>query len=622
MKLNFQNKLLLSVAALLLLALALLSFLAGNLLQREVNQAVHSEVNNNLNLTRSLASSWIEGKSDLLQAAAGELDDEPSNWEDALTLVRRAGGFELVYVGTDQGQMIQSRPAVELPSGFDARTRPWYQQATAAGDLIITSPYVDAGSGDLVMSMAVPLAANSRHVLAGDLSIAGIVGDLLASELRWTSQVWMLDEDQQILAHPNTDYLQTNALEQISATSLPARGELTEVTYEGHRWFASSITLAEAGWTFLLLIEANEAEAGLVSLAWQVALFSILIIAVSCLLLYLLLRFQLRPLKRLAGALENISKGEADLTRRLEGDKKDEFGRMSYAFNRFVERLQQLVMQVAALTREIDLDAETSQKQAKENQDQLADQQMEITQLASAAHQMAVATGEIAGNAENTAAQAQEAASSTREGLKLVESNRDATIELAKQLTQGMQSLDEVNEQVQEITGILVTIQGVAEQTNLLALNAAIEAARAGDHGRGFAVVADEVRSLSQRTQAATEEIREMINSLQASTEQAVTRMQSCHHQAGESVKGSEQGSERLQSIDQANTQISDMASQIASAVEEQNAVTSEISSNTEKIKGVSDELSEQAETSQERTQKLRSRVSALRELTDKFKVS
>ncbi|WP_404415357.1 methyl-accepting chemotaxis protein [Marinospirillum sp.] len=622
MKLNFQNKLLLSVAGLLLLALALLSFLSGNLLQREVNQAVHSEVNNNLNLTRSLASSWIEGKSDLMQATAGELTDEPESWEDALTLVRRGGGFELVYVGTDQGQMIQSRPAVELPADFDARTRPWYQQATEAGDLIITPPYVDAGSGSLVMSMAVPLEVNSDQVLAGDLSIAGIVGDLLATQLRWTSQIWMLDDEQQILAHPDTDYLQTNALEQINASSLPASGELTEVTYEGRSWFASSISLPEAGWTFLLLVDANEAEAGLVSLAWQVTLFSALIIAASCLLLYLLIRFQLRPLKRLAGALENISRGEADLTRRLEADKDDEFGRMSYAFNRFVERLQQLVTQVAALTREIDLDAQTSQKQAQNNQDQLADQQMEITQLASAAHEMATATGEIAGNAENTAAQAQEAASSTREGLRLVESNRDATTELANQLTLGMHSLEEVDEQVQEITGILVTIQGVAEQTNLLALNAAIEAARAGDHGRGFAVVADEVRSLSQRTQAATEEIREMINSLQASTEQAVARMKSCHHQAGESVKGSEQASERLQSIDQANTQISDMASQIASAVEEQNAVTSEISSNTEKIKGVSDELSEQAETSQQRTQELRSRVRSLRELTDKFKVT
>ncbi|SFC28958.1 methyl-accepting chemotaxis protein [Marinospirillum celere] len=621
MNLNFQNKLLISVAALLLVALGVLSLLAGNLLQREVSQAVHSEVTNNLKLTSSLANSWIEGKSDLLQASSEELADDTQSWPDALTIARKAGGFELVYVGSEQGEMIQSRPEVNLPSGFDPRVRPWYQQAREAGEMVITPPYIDAGSGNLVLSMAVPLQVNDRHVLAGDLMIADVVQELLATEMRWTSQIWMLDADQKILAHPDADYVQTDALEHLNSQSLPPEGELTEVVYQGRNWFASSISLPEAGWTFLLLVDANEAEAGLVSLAWQVALFSILIIAASSVLLYWMIRYQLRPLKRLANALETISKGEADLTRRLDADKDDEFGRMSLAFNRFIERLQQLVTQVASLTREIDQDAEQSHKQVTSNLEQLASQQMEITQLASAAHEMAMATSEIAGNAESTASQAQEAASSTREGLKLVEANREATTGLANQLTEGMKSLEEVDGQVQEITGILVTIQGVAEQTNLLALNAAIEAARAGDHGRGFAVVADEVRSLSQRTQAATEEIREMINALQASTEQAVQRMQECHQQAANSVKGSEQASERLQNIDAANNHISDMASQIASAVEEQNAVTSEISSNTEKIRGVSDELAEQAEASKKRTQDLRGRVSSLRELTDKFKV-
>lgn len=84
----------------------------------------------------------------------------------------------------------------------------------------------------------------------------------------------------------------------------------------------------------------------------------------------------------------------------------------------------------------------------------------------------------------------------------------------AKNIQTSLESFNEVKdkgatlqENAQNITGIVAMVSNIAEQTNLLALNASIEAARAGEQGRGFAVVAESIRTLAEQSKGAVLEI-------------------------------------------------------------------------------------------------------------------
>ena len=621
MKLSFQSKLLSSMLLLLVVSLLVLSTLAHRLLNTEVNQAVQSEIHNTLRNAKTFASGWLAAKSDLIVSLSRELPTQRPDAEKFLTYSRDAGQFDLVYVGTAAGEMWQSRPAANLPSDYDPRTRPWYQQAMATRSLVVTSPYTDAGSGEMIISLAAPLQNNTQGVIGSDISIDAIIRELLTLESRWTSQLWMLDGNQTLIAHPDRSRAQQTIGQLLPNTTLPSNQDVVEVRYEGEIWLMSATYIAEADWTFLLLVKRNEAMEALSQLTTTLLTLSLMVLVISAVVLYLLVNYQTRPLKHLALALNDISQGEGDLTHRLDVVSTDEFGRMSQAFNRFVAQLQSTVSEMIVLTDQLNQESGRSVEDVQNTLEQLTRQKEELTQLAAAAQEMSSATAEIARNAEQTADIARQSSESTQRGLVVVKENREQTLMLTRQISDSTDAINTVEQQVQSISSILDNIQGIAEQTNLLALNAAIEAARAGDQGRGFAVVADEVRTLSQRSHKATEDIRAMITELQGATNKAVALMGQSQKQARINVESAEQAEQQLQTIDQASGTISEMAIQIASAVEEQNAVTTEISSNTEQIKVLADRLTDQAGETGSRAANLKQVANSLHQLSDRFKV-
>jgi len=292
----------------------------------------------------------------------------------------------------------------------------------------------------------------------------------------------------------------------------------------------------------------------------------------------------IKPLKRLNRHLDDIAAGEGDLTVRLEEDSKDELGQLSVAFNRFVNKIHNLVSQAVDATQQLSQSAQGLVSVARESNDAVSQQLSEIDMVATAMNEMTSTVQEVAKNAGEAAQNASEADEEAGHGRQVVNQTVTTINELASSVENASNVINQLEKDSGNISVVLDVIKGIAEQTNLLALNAAIEAARAGEQGRGFAVVADEVRVLAMRTQESTQEINNMIETLQQSASDAVKVMEEGRSRAEQSVEQAGEAGNSLSSITEAVSKISDMNAQIASAAEEQSSVSEEINRNASSI--------------------------------------
>ena len=371
--------------------------------------------------------------------------------------------------------------------------------------------------------------------------------------------------------------------------------------------------------------EANAEGLASTALGQQRSLQQGVIMAVACgICLLLVLGFPTlvtRPLHRLLERIEQIAEGDGDLRVRLEVTSRDELGKLSHAFNRFLDKLQPLIREVGRVTDEVANSARSLAGLAAANDRLITSEHAAVDQVSTAATEMSAAVHEVARSAQNAADAARHAESQSREGAQVVGATIRAIRQLAQEVESASTTIETLQQETANIGAVLAVIKGIADQTNLLALNAAIEAARAGEQGRGFAVVADEVRALAARTQDSTKDIQEMIARLQVGVENAVRAMQAGSHQARDSVERAAGVDQALNDTGDSVQRINDMAAQIATACEEQSSVTEEIARNISDIRDLSMEASQTSDQSTQASRHLSDLSSSLASLVGRFRV-
>jgi len=314
-----------------------------------------------------------------------------------------------------------------------------------------------------------------------------------------------------------------------------------------------------------------------------------------------------RPLQRYIRATGDLTRGRADLTKRLDVATRDELGVLAHNLNRVFAKIHSLAaavqrsaFQVNASSGEISAVSKQMLTDVKKQATKVSNSTAAVTELSSSIQQVA----ENAAEATRTAKQSGEAVTRAIERLGSIRS----TVEDAAR------RISALGESGKRIGNIVEVIRQISEQTTMLALNAAIEAAHAGEHGRGFAVVADEVSSLAKRTGQSARDIEDLIATIRNQTSEAVHVMQ-------DGTRVVEEGTGLVEAtLADLKTLIS-VIDDTAAAVQEQALASDEIARNMDAVQAIAESVVRSTETAVQQSDSLQGLAEDLEQSVKGFQI-
>ncbi|MDH1630953.1 methyl-accepting chemotaxis protein [Pseudomonas mosselii] len=626
--LKFSHKILLAAA--LVVAVAFTCFVLFN--DYRQRQSLRSDTESTLqslgNLTAGNIRTWLDSRIQLVNSVAQQIAvDGPAkgSLDRILALPVYSGNFILTYFGGQDGNM-QSVPVGNRAADYDPRVRGWYKAASAAGQTIVTEPYISVSAGKLVITLATPVQQGGRMIgVSGvDTDLQTISNLINTLDFGGRGHAFIVNGEGKVLIHPKGELALKTLADVYPGNDLRIGSGLKEVEVEGRRQFISFTHVdgvPSADWYVALVLDQDAAFAMLGELRTSAVVATLIAVVVIIALLGLLIRVLMEPLHVMGRAMRDIAEGEGDLTRRLNIHAQDEFGSLAQSFNRFVERIHESIREVASATGQVNAVASQVVNASNASIHNADQQSSRTSSVAAAINQLGAAAQEIAQNAALASQHSSAARGLAEEGQQVVGETIDVMNQLSARISDASGNIETLNNHTANIGQILDVISGISQQTNLLALNAAIEAARAGEAGRGFAVVADEVRNLAHRTQDSAQQVQRLIEELQAGAQVAVSTMNQSQQHSDRSVGIANQAGERLGSVTQRIGEIDGMNQSVATATEEQTAVVESINVDINEINTLNQEGVHNLQSTLRACTDLEHQVERLKHLVGSFRI-
>ena len=566
------------------------------------------------------------------------------------------------------------------PPDYDISKRYWYQELITQEDAYLQNiNFDDIDYKKFLMSIRYPMYLNGNDQFLGgvglDFSIDALNNKIEDIQLGENMELLVVNEGGQILKHPNTKGISDSdrdeeATREIMNKQIPLIADLKSVDLEPgeNKVMNAPFHLAEPlikdlretndltdistqydtkileaelenldgdmvnyyifvkkiegiEWLISICVDENALFAEAYTDSYMQFTYLAVFLLFGLFMIYVINRDIDKPLQEMLLKLKSFISGRADLTDRLNMDRKDEIGEFANSFDQFVSKQQKLLSLIQDNSKLVVEDAASIGDTASSTSVSFDGLLEKANNTVSATSELSVSIKEVVSNAENSVVNINKSNDVVLKSVKDINNVLMKVTDMINELQNISSDVNNLKSDYREVSKISFEIADIADRISILSLNAQIEAIRAGDSGSGFNVVADEMAQLSESTKNSINFVNQITDRLEDQIGKITEQMADVSEMITNFQINVNESLEKLNTIQVNSESTTNLIEQIAVTAKQQSTVSNEINEYIAELMDTMTNIGDEIKNSKEKTDAMKTSSDILLENVSNFKL-